>query len=207
MDPRSDRAEGDEICLKMVLILIIDDMKQSHPSTQCQCGWERRGFMKMEAVVLYVIGLFNMNAGSKESHQEALDHFRRAVDLFTLLGDEINMMTAKKNISKVEAKLNGIEYDEGSIILSFSQKQYNCWLKSLENITPSRLEEVSYYAHALYCLNQGVTAERLLTKLVAVQLLSTSAQLPPLERGWEKCPRFLTVFMAEKSKHGLLCVS
>ena len=108
-------------------------------------------------------------------------------------------MTAKKNISKVEAKLNGIEYDEGSI-LSFSQKQYNCWLKSLENITPSRLEEVSYYAHALYCLNQGVTAERLLTKLVAVQLLSTSAQLPPLERGWEKCPRFLTVFMAEKSK-------
>ena len=148
-----------------------------------------------------------MNTGSKENHQEALDHFRRAADLFTLLGDEINMMTAKKNISKVEAKLNGIEYDEGrSIILSFSQKQYNCWLKSLENITPSRLEEVSYYAHALYCLNQGVTAERLLTKLVAVQLLSTSAQLPPLERGWEKCPRFLTVFMAEKQTRSAVCV-
>jgi hypothetical protein len=102
---------------------------------------------------------------SKES-QEALDHFRRAADLFTLLGDEINMMTAKKNISKVEARLNGIEYEEGSN-LSFSQKQYNYWLEKLGEHHPITLRRGELYAHALYCLNQGVTAERLLTKLAA----------------------------------------
>ena len=48
------------------------------------------------------------------------------------------MMTAKKNISKVEARLNGIEYEEGSN-LSFSQKQYNYWLEKLGEHHPITL--------------------------------------------------------------------
>ena len=75
----SDRAEGDKICFKMVSI--IDEMK-SHPSMHRD--WENGGFMKLESVVVYVIGLFNMNVGSKESQLMALDSFERAIDLFTL---------------------------------------------------------------------------------------------------------------------------
>eukprot|EP00577_Skeletonema_sp_RCC1716_P001007 CAMPEP_0113431196 /NCGR_PEP_ID=MMETSP0013_2-20120614/33449_1 /TAXON_ID=2843 ORGANISM="Skeletonema costatum, Strain 1716" /NCGR_SAMPLE_ID=MMETSP0013_2 /ASSEMBLY_ACC=CAM_ASM_000158 /LENGTH=237 /DNA_ID=CAMNT_0000320159 /DNA_START=1 /DNA_END=710 /DNA_ORIENTATION=- /assembly_acc=CAM_ASM_000158 len=159
-----DKAEGDQICFKM--ISIIDEMK-GHPSMQRD--WKSGGFMKMEAVVLYVVGLFHMNIGSEENLREALDYFRRAVDLFTLLGDEINMMTAKKNISKVEAKLHGVEvyYDEGSN-LKFSQKQYNYWFEKLGEHHPITIRRGELYAHALYCSNQGVAAERLLTKLAAI---------------------------------------
>ena len=63
----SNRAKGDEIFKQ-----IIDEMKQSHPSTQRD--WKSGGFMKMEAVVLNVSGLVNMNVGFKESHQEAFTH-------------------------------------------------------------------------------------------------------------------------------------
>ena len=159
-----DKAEGDQICFKM--ISIIDEMK-GHPSMQRD--WKSGGFMKMEAVVLYVVGLFHMNIGSEENLREALDYFRRAVDLFTLLGDEINLMTAKKNISKVEAKLHGVEvyYDEGSN-LKFSQKQYNYWFEKLGEHHPITIRRGELYAHALYCSNQGVAAERLLTKLAAI---------------------------------------
>ena len=65
--------------------------------------------MKMEAVVLCVIGLFKMNIGSTESLQEALGYFGSAIELFTLIGDEINLMTARKNPSKVESSLYGEE--------------------------------------------------------------------------------------------------
>ncbi|KAL7442046.1 hypothetical protein ACHAXM_011273 [Skeletonema potamos] len=155
----SDFIEGDKICFKM--LSIIDEMK-SDPF------WESSGFIQMEAVVLYVVGLFNMNVGSEESLQDALGYFGRAICLFTSLGDEINMLTAKMNMSKVEAKLNGIEisYDEGGS-LKFSQKQYVYWLDQLGEHHPITIRRGELYAHALYRLNQGVAAERLLTKLSA----------------------------------------
>jgi hypothetical protein len=163
VENETDRAEGDIICFKMVSI--IDEMK-SDPSKEHD--WKSGGFMKMEAVVLYVVGLFKMNVGSEESLQQALGYFGRAIDLFTLLNDEINMMTAKKNMSNVEAKLNGIEicHDEGSN-LKFSQKQYNYWLEKLGEHHPITIRRGELLAHALYCLNQGVEAERLLTNLSA----------------------------------------
>ena len=40
-----------------------------------------KGYMKMEAVVLYVIGLFKMNIGSTKSLQEALGYFGSAIAL------------------------------------------------------------------------------------------------------------------------------
>eukprot|EP00985_Skeletonema_marinoi_P000868 scaffold355_cov161-Skeletonema_marinoi.AAC.1 len=141
----ADKAEGDQICFKMVST--IDEMKSDHS----QSDWSGE-FMKMEAVVLYVIGLFHMNVGSEESLQEALEYFGSAIYLFTLLGDEINIISAKKNIAKIEAKFSGEEicHDDGKD-LEFSQRQRGQLL-----------------AHALYCSNQGVAAERLLTKLAAI---------------------------------------
>ena len=88
--------------------------------------------MKMEAVVLYVIGLFKMNIGSTESLQEALGYFGSAIELFTSIGDEINLMTARKNLSKVESSLYGKElrrYDEND--LECCQKQYDYWCDKL----------------------------------------------------------------------------
>ena len=64
----ADRAEGETIATKMISIL--EEMK-SHPSMQEHDVWKRGGYMKMEAVVLYVIGLFKMNIGSTKSLQEA----------------------------------------------------------------------------------------------------------------------------------------
>jgi len=163
VDNETDRAEGDMICFKMVSI--IDEMK-SDPSKKHD--WESGGFMKMEAVVLYVVGLFNMNVGSEESLQHALDYFSSAIDLFTMLGDDINMMTAKKNISKVEAKLNGIEIcDDEESNLKFSQTQYDYWLENLGEHHPITIRRGELYAHALHCLKHGVAAERLLMKLSA----------------------------------------
>jgi hypothetical protein len=168
LDAKSDddRAEGEQICFKM--ISIIDKMKDD-PSSQREWSGE---FMKMEAVVLYVIGLFNMGIGSEDNLKEALDYFRRAVDLFTLLGDEeinINMMTAKKNIAKIEAILHGVDMniDEGSN-LAFSQQQYEYWLEKMGEQHPITIRRGELLAHALYCLNQGVAAERLLMKLAAI---------------------------------------
>eukprot|EP00986_Skeletonema_menzelii_P012632 scaffold7046_cov151-Skeletonema_menzelii.AAC.2 len=166
LDAKSDvdRAEGDQICFKM--ISIIDKMKDD-PSMQREWSGE---FLKMEAVVLYVVGLFNMGVGSEENLEEALDCFRRAVDLFTLLGDEeINTMTAKKNIAKIEAILHGVEVnnDEGSN-LKFSQRQYEYWLEKMGEHHPITIRRGELYAHALYCSNQGVAAERLLMKLAAI---------------------------------------
>ena len=118
-----------------------------------------------------MIGLFNMGVGSEDNLKEALDYFRRAVDLFTLLGDEvlINMMTAKKNIAKIEAILHGVEVnnDEGGN-LEFSQRQYEYWLEKMGDHHPITIRRGELYAHALYCSNQGVAAERLLMKLAAI---------------------------------------
>ena len=55
----SDRAEGDQICFKMNSI--VQEMKTNHS----QCEWSGV-FMKMEAVVLYVTGLFYMKSGTEE---------------------------------------------------------------------------------------------------------------------------------------------
>lgn len=68
----ADRAEGETIATKM--ISIVEEMK-SHPSMAKQDVWKRGEYMKMEAVVLYVIALFKMNIGSTESLQEALGYF------------------------------------------------------------------------------------------------------------------------------------
>eukprot|EP00984_Skeletonema_dohrnii_P032081 scaffold25497_cov94-Skeletonema_dohrnii-CCMP3373.AAC.1 len=102
-------------------------MKSDHS----QSDWSGE-FMKMEVVVLYVIGLFHMNVGSEESLQEALKYFGSAIYLFSLLGDENNIISAKKNIAKIEAKFNGEEIccDEGNN-LEFSQRQYKYWLVKL----------------------------------------------------------------------------
>jgi len=157
-----DTAEGDQICFKM--ISIIDEMKSDHS----QSDWSGE-FMKMEAVVLYVIGLFHMNVGSEESLQEALKYFGSAIYLFTLLGDENNIISAKKNIAKIEAKFNGEEIccNEGND-LEFSQRQYKYWLGKLGEQHPITIRRGELLAHALYCSNQGVAAERLLTKLAAI---------------------------------------
>ena len=80
------------------MISIVEAMK-TEPSMQEHDVWKSGGYMKMEAVVLYVIGLFNMNVGSCESLQEALGYFGSAIELFTSIGDEINLMTARKNLS------------------------------------------------------------------------------------------------------------
>ena len=119
----ADRAEGETIATKMISIL--EEMK-SHPV------WKRGGYMKMEAVVLCVIGLFKMNIGSNESLQEALGYFGSAIELFTLIGDEINLMTARKNLSKVESSLYGEElrHDDESD-LQLCQKQYDYWRDKL----------------------------------------------------------------------------
>jgi hypothetical protein len=58
-------------------------------------------------------------------------------------------------------------YDEGSN-LKFSQKQYNYWFEKLGEHHPITIRRGELYAHALYCSNQGVVAERLLTKLAAI---------------------------------------
>lgn len=160
----ADRAEGDQICYKMISII---DKMRCDPSMQHAC--DREGFMKMEAVVLYVVGLFKMGVGSDENLQVALEYFRRAVDLFTVLGDEINQLTAKKNISKVEAKLHGVKvhYDEGSN-LKFSEMQYYHWLEKMGEHHPITIRRGELFAHTQYCLYHGVAAERLLTKLVAM---------------------------------------
>src|SRR5210317_1992021 len=130
--------------------------------------WKRRGggYVKMEAVVLYVIGLFKMNIGSTESLQEALGYFGSAIELFTLIGDEINLMTARKNLSKVESSLYGKELrhnDESDLHLC--QKQYDYWRGKLGEHHPITIRRGELLAHTLYSLNQGVAAERLLTKL------------------------------------------
>ena len=119
--------------------------------------------MKMEAVVKYVIGLFHMNSGTEESLQEALEYFGSALYLFTLIGDEINILSAKKNIAKIEARFNGeeISTDEGND-LEFSQRQYKYWLEKLGEQHPITIRRGELLAHALYCSNQGVAAERLL---------------------------------------------
>src|SRR5210317_2503266 len=98
--------------------------------------WKRRGggYVKMEAVVLYVIGLFNMNIGSTESLQEALGYFGSAIELFTLIGDEINLMTARKNLSKVESSLSTVKnFDTMMKVIcnSVKRKQYDYWRDKL----------------------------------------------------------------------------
>jgi len=158
----ADRAEGDQTCFKMVSI--IDEMKSHH--SQRELSGE---LLKMEAVVLYVIGLFHMSVGTEESLHEALEYFGSATYLFTLLQDEINILSAKKNIAKIEAKFNGdeIPHDEGND-LAFSQRQYKYWLGKLGEQHPITIRRGEMLAHALYCLNQGIAAERLLMKLAAI---------------------------------------
>ena len=159
----ADRAEGETIAAKMISIL--EEMK-SHPSMQEHDVWKRGGYMKMEAVVLYVIGLFKMNIGSTESLQEALGYFGSAIELFTLIGDEINLMTARKNLSKVESSLYGKELrhnDESDLHLC--QKQYDYWRGKLGEHHPIAIRRGELLAQTLYSLNQGVAAESLLTKL------------------------------------------
>ena len=158
----ADRAEGDQICFKMVSI--IQEMKTNHSSQGDRSG----EFLKMEAIVLYVIGLFHRNVGSEESLQEALEYFGSALYLFTLLGDEINVLSVKKNIAKLEAEFNGDEIsdDEGND-LEFSHRQYEYWLEKLGEQHPITIRRGELLAHALYSSNQGVAAERLLAKLAA----------------------------------------
>ena len=160
----ADRAEGDQICFKMNSI--IDEMKGYHS----QCEWSGE-LMKMEAVVLYVTGLFYMKIGTEESLQEALEYFGGAIYLFKLLGDNnMNILSAQRNIAKIEATFNGddiIAHDEGKDLL-LSLRQYQYWLGKLGKQHPITIRRGELLAHALYCSNQGVTAERLLTKLAAV---------------------------------------
>ena len=122
--------------------------------------------MKMEAIVLYVIGLFKMNIRSTESLKEALEYIGRAIELFTLIGDEIHLMTARKNLSKVESSLYGKElrHDDESD-LQLCQKQYDYWRDKLGEHHPITIRRGELLAHALHSLNQGVAAEKLLTKL------------------------------------------
>jgi len=161
----ADRAEGDQICFKMTSI--IDEMKRYHS----QCEWSGE-FMKMEAVVLYVIviGLFYMKTGTEECLQEALEYFESAIYLLQMLGDEMNVLSAKKNIAKIEAIFNGdgddISHDEGND-LRLSLRQYKYWLGKLGEQHPITIRRGELLAHALYCSNQGVAAGRLLTKLAA----------------------------------------
>src|SRR5210317_197875 len=130
--------------------------------------WKRRGggYVKMEAVVLYVIGLFKMNIGSTESLQEALGYFGSAIELFTLIGDEINLMTARKNLSKIESSLYGkaLRHNDESN-LEFCQKQYDYWREKLGEHHPITIRRGELLAHTLTSLNQGAAAETLLTKL------------------------------------------
>ena len=159
----ADRAEGEEIGLRM--ITIVEEMK-SQPSMQEHDVWKSGGYMKMEAVVLYVIGLFNMNIGSTESLQEALGYFGSAIELFTSIGDEINLMTARRNLSKIESSLYGKQLrhnDESN--LEFCQKQYNYWREKLGEHHPITIRRGELLAHTLFSLNQGAAAEKLLTKL------------------------------------------
>ena len=159
----ADRAEGETIASQM--ISIVEEMK-SHPSMGDHDVWKRGGYMKMEAVVLYVIGLFKMNIGSTESLQEALGYFGSAIELFTLIGDEINLMTARKNLSKVESSLYGKELrhnDESDLHLC--QKQYDYWRVKLGEHHPITIRRGELLAHTLYSLNKGDAAERLLMKL------------------------------------------
>jgi hypothetical protein len=122
--------------------------------------------MKMEAVVLYVIGLFKMNIGSTESLQEALGYFGSAIELFTLIGDEINLMTARKNLSKFESSLYGKELRHNdNTDLEFCQKQYDYWRDKLGEHHPITIRRGELLAQTLYSLNQRVAAKRLLTKL------------------------------------------
>ena len=162
--------------------------------------------MKMEAVVLYVIGLFNMNIGSCESLQEALGYFGSAIELFTSIGDEINLMTARKNLSKIESSLYGKQLrhnDESN--LEFCQKQYDYWREKLGEHHPITIRRGELLAHTLTSLNQGAAAETLLTKLAETSrqvhghnhnstLSVTSAlrdikerPLPPQKNGGESC--------------------
>ncbi len=159
----ADRAEGEEIGLRM--ISIVEEMR-SHHSMQEHNVWKSGGYMKMEAVVLYVIGLFKMNIGSTESLQEALRHLGSAIELFKLIGDEINLMTARKNLSKVESSLYGKELrhnDETDLHLC--QKQYYYWRRKLGEHHPITIRRGELLAQTLYSLNQRVAAERILTKL------------------------------------------
>lgn len=163
VDNEADRAEGDQICFKMNSI--IDEMKGYHS----QCEWSGE-LMKMEAVVLYVTGLFYMKIGTEESLQEALEYFESAIYLLKLLGDEMNILSAQRNIAKIEATFNGgddiISHDEGKDLL-LSLRQYQYWLGKLGEQHPITIRRGELLAHALYCSNQGVAAERLLTKLAA----------------------------------------
>ena len=159
----ADRAEGEEIGLRM--ISIVEEMK-SQPSMQEHDVWKSGGYMKMEAVVLYVIGLFNMNIGSAESLQEALGYFGSAIELFTSIGDEINLMTARKNLSKIESSIYGKQLrhnDESN--LEFCQKQYDYWREKLGEHHPITIRRGELLARTLSSLNQGAAAEKLLTKL------------------------------------------
>ena len=159
----ADRAEGDQNCFKMNSI--IDEMKRGHS----QCEWSGE-LMKIEAVVLYVTGLFYMKIGTEESLKEALEYFGSAIYLLKLLGDELNVLLAQRNIAKIEAAFNGgdiISQDEGSDLL-LSRRQYRYWLGKCGEQHPITIRRGELLAHALYCSNQGVAAERLLTKLAAV---------------------------------------
>ena len=158
----ADRAEGDQICYKMDSL--IDELKRHHSQQE----WNGE-FMKMEAVVKYVIGLFHMNSGSEDSLQEALEYFGSAIYLFTLVGDEVNIISAKNNIARIEARFNGeeISSDEGNDV-EFSQRQYKYWLEKLGEQHPITIRRGELLAHVLYCSNQGVAAERLLTKLATI---------------------------------------
>jgi hypothetical protein len=107
-----------------------------------------------------------MNVGSTESLQEALGYFGSAIDHFTLIGDEINLMTARKNLSKVESSLYGKEIrhnDETDLHLC--QIQYDYWREKLGEHHPITIRRGELLAHTLSSLNRGDAAERLLTKL------------------------------------------
>ncbi len=158
----ADRAEGHQICYKMDSL--IDELKRQHSQQE----WSGE-FMKMEAVIKYVIGLFHMNSGTEDDLQEALEYFSSAIYLFTLIGDELHILSAKKNIAKIDARFNGKETssDEGND-LEFNQRQYKYWLEKLGEQHPISIRRGELLAHALYCSNQGVATERLLTKLAAV---------------------------------------
>ena len=156
-----DRVEGDGICVKMTEIM--DELKRRNDGQQQEQQGDAE-FTKLEAVVLYVIGLFHMNVGTEETLQKALEYFGSAIYLFTLLGDETNLTSANKNVSKIESIFNGDEDDKGSD-LEYSQRQYSYWLDKLGEDNPITIRRGELLAHALYVSNQGVAAERLLTKL------------------------------------------
>jgi len=161
-----------------------------------------------------------MDVASTESLQEALAYFGSAIELFTSIGDEINLMTARKNLSKVESSLFGKELcrnDEND--LECCQKQYDYWCDKLGEHHPITIRRGELLAQTLYSLNQGVAAARLLTKLAETSrqvhghdhnstLSVTSAlrdikerPLPPQKNGGESC---IVKSPVQESRHNIM---